>query len=146
MAERYHTEIRWEKAPGARDLARLNELLKRLDWDAPDLTEAGMLDDWRSPLFRLSVVLAILHMYGHPCRGRQMLHPGWHDGKDEPVGWTDEPLEMSRGYIDMDYGTRRIGLVIDLLAFSRRFAKWLPGEGRMPTTPRRKRSEKAQRA
>lgn len=74
-------EIRWtDRPPNRRELARLKRLLLVLDYDAPveakytdtGLREDGMAGQWRCPTLSLRGTLAVLHIMGFPCRGREV--------------------------------------------------------------------------
>jgi len=72
MALKYHIEIEWiSDIPSSNDLFILNTILSQIYYDVPILTDKGMMDQWREPFNNLQSTLAILHVYGYPCRGRQ---------------------------------------------------------------------------
>lgn len=63
-------ELRWIEMPAPQVLERLNKVWYALDCDAPRLTENGLCDGWRSPLFSFAVLAGVLHALGWPCRFR----------------------------------------------------------------------------
>lgn len=140
----HHTEVRWTDAvPSEKECVAIADLLRSLDRDTtPDdsdpwgaglhVSHGGVTGHWRNPMLELRELLAVLHCYGYPCRGRQRYHD-----------WVEEPAaEALRALVEVpwlasepDLGWVKLEDWERLRAFSRRFARYLPPE---PPPPRRK--------
>ncbi len=123
MARWYRIQVQWtDRVPPLREQDRLRDLLLRLDYDAPPIGDAGLDTDWRSPLVTLPCLLAILHCYGYPARGRWLLLDKWDsDEAEEEAQLAAMPWTTST----TDLFTLR-GWERDLLWYwSRRFARYL---------------------
>jgi len=72
MGRWHRVEVCWtDRVPSEREERALVELLGRFDDQADvQIDGGGLRGDWRSPLVSLPAFLAMLHAYGHACRGR----------------------------------------------------------------------------
>lgn len=61
--------------PNKKELKRLNKILKRLDYDAPEFNENGFYGFWRKPnMFK--EIMNLIHCYGYPV-SYQYIHDAY---------------------------------------------------------------------
>jgi hypothetical protein len=94
--------------PTADEAARLHEVLRAVDADAPELGPGGVSARWSSPVVTLEQVCDFLHFAGFPCRGRawdverQREPSEWHESRPTLDGIEDLPvvagLLVARGF------------------------------------------------
>jgi hypothetical protein len=139
-------ELQWlHEVPGLKDLRRLNDAWPWLDWDAPELTELGLLGVWRKPLLHPLVSAAFLHALGHMSRVRWVpdadeLEEAWpphvHTWADlqraalDVLPWWASDPEVLRGVAPWD--------VWKLRGWSRSVDRLLPPAGPFPADRRRR--------
>lgn len=128
----YRITVEWtDRVPDARELGRMNEILQRLDYDAPEVDHGGSDGFWRHPLVPPAVAINVLHAFGYPCRAR-WVHDRRGESDDDELDEALRRVEWIASSADLVGLSARDAAI--LLSLSRRFAKHLE---RRPREPRR---------
>jgi len=101
MARWYQTRIEWTgEVPSDNDLENLYLILQVLDYNSPKPTKDGIRANWRSPSHSLETIMALLHVYGFPCRGRRVYEDEYTyldpEGALERQSWTESKEDLSK--------------------------------------------------